>query len=116
MMKKQLALLLACLMLFTLTACGGESPAAPNEGTSQSSDSGQENIETPQGEEEEEEGEEENCFQSLYAAGNDSIYYIQFNRTYTTPLCTSVTFPTIKLLKYISLRVKKQILLEPISR
>lgn len=53
MMKKQLALLLACLMLFTLTACGGESPAAPNEGTSQSSDSGQENIETPQGEEEE---------------------------------------------------------------
>ena len=57
MMKKQLALLLACLMLFTLTACGGESPAASNEGTSQSSDSGQENIETPQGEEEEEEGE-----------------------------------------------------------
>lgn len=53
MMKKQLALLLACLMLFTLAACGGESPAAPNEGTSQSSDSGQENIETPQGEEEE---------------------------------------------------------------
>ena len=56
MMKKQLALLLACLMLFTLAACGGESPAAPNEGTSQSSDSGQENIEAPQGEEE---GEEE---------------------------------------------------------
>ena len=55
MMKKRLALLLACLMLFTLTACGGESPAAPNEGTSQSSDSGQENIETPQGEEEESE-------------------------------------------------------------
>lgn len=53
MMKKRLALLLACLMLFTLTACGGESPAAPNGGTSQSSDSGQENIETPQGEEEE---------------------------------------------------------------
>lgn len=53
MMKKQLALLLACLMLFTFAACGGDSPAAPNEGTSQSSDSGQENIETPQGEEEE---------------------------------------------------------------
>ena len=26
MMKKRLALLLACLMLFTLTACGGNEP------------------------------------------------------------------------------------------
>ena len=94
MMKKRLALLLACLMLFTLTACGGESPAAPNEGTSQSSDSGQENMETPQGEEEEEEGEEESVPSFSVPTQNDPpAVYEGINMVNLVPEgCTEVVY------------------------
>ena len=94
MMKKRLALLLACLMLFTLAACGGESPAAPNEGTSQSSDSGQENMETPQGEEEEEEGEEESVPSFSVPTQNDPpAVYEGINMVNLVPEgCTEVVY------------------------
>lgn len=52
MLKKLLALLMASLMIFALTACGNNPPADEGEGTVQPADSGQENSGTNEGENE----------------------------------------------------------------
>lgn len=50
MMKKQLALLLACLMLFTLTACGGNEPQVSGADDAPSSSQSGDNTDIQSGE------------------------------------------------------------------
>lgn len=54
MLKELLALMLAALIVFALTACGNNTPADEDEGTAQTAGSGQENTGTTEGESESE--------------------------------------------------------------